>query len=123
MNGNVICLANYNGTFFAGGYFDTAGGKYASNIAQWNDTAKCIITGIYEVTSNSTQIKVYPNPSDGVFILEQSAEKQKEEIEVYNVLGQKIFQHSFSALRTTLDLSGQPAGIYFYRVVSKKAKR
>jgi uncharacterized repeat protein (TIGR03803 family) len=79
-----------------------------------------IINSVNELPVEANVVKVYPNPGKGVFILEQSAEKQKEEIEIYNVLGQKIFQHSFSALRTTLDLSGQPADIYFYRIISEK---
>jgi hypothetical protein len=34
----VLSLATYNGSLYAGGYFDTAGGKPASDLAAWNGT-------------------------------------------------------------------------------------
>ncbi len=79
-------------------------------------------TSVNTISPPINSVQVYPNPGNGVFIIEQSAEKQSGVIEVYNILGEKIHQHSFSALLTTLDLSGQPSGIYFYRITSEKGE-
>jgi uncharacterized repeat protein (TIGR03803 family) len=83
-----------------------------------NDTT----TGVLQLMANDEKIIIYPNPSNGIFTIEQSAEKQIGVIEVYNVLGEKVFKSSFSAPRFTLDLSGQPAGIYFYRITAEDGK-
>jgi len=79
-------------------------------------------TGINNINAIIEKAEVFPNPSKGVFTLEQSAEKQSEVIEVYNVLGEKIYSSSFSAPRTTLNLTGQPSGIYLYRITSEKGE-
>ncbi len=102
--------------------YQTAWPGPSATIAKWHGCDN--VTGINEVTSNTEQVKVYPNPSDGVFTFQAIGRwpLANSQIEVYNVLGQKIFQHSFSALRTTLDLSGQPAGIYLYRITSEKGE-
>jgi hypothetical protein len=79
-------------------------------------------TAVQNISKPKTVVDVFPNPSNGVFTLEQSAEKQSEVIEVYNVLGEKIYYSSFSAPRITLNLTGQPSGIYLYRITSEKGE-
>ncbi len=59
------------------------------------------------------QLPIYPNPSSsGVFNISYPATYVKGTIEVYNFIGQKIFEQSLS---TRLDLSRFNNGIYFYR--------
>jgi len=36
------------------------------------------------------------------------------------MLGEKIYQHSFSAPRFTLNITGQPAGMYFVQLITDK---
>ena len=63
--------------------------------------------------SNST-FKIYPNPSNGKFILKSGNENAKL-IEVYNMLGKKIFQSQFSAQKLEVNLN-VASGIYFYQL-------
>jgi len=112
---NGLCV--YNGNVYAGGPFDSAGGQPENYIAEWGSPE-----GINELSPSNNLVTVYPNPSNGIFTIEQSAEKQSGVIEVYNVLGEKVFKSSFSAPRFTLDLSGQPAGIYLYRLITQEGK-
>jgi len=87
-----------------------------------------IINNVNELPVTANEVRVYPNPSDGIFNYELGIKNYPNvsrwdelgTIEVYNLLGERLCQHSFSAPRFTLDLKGQPTGIYFYRITSEK---
>jgi len=80
-----------------------------------------IKTGIAE---NNTEINfsVYPNPSEGIFTIDLSMSSntqdkpQKRTVIVCNVLGEKIYQSEIHNPKSEIDLSNQPAGIYFLKV-------
>ncbi len=79
-----------------------------------------ITTGIKNVAADKGGITIYPNPNNGTFTIESSAANSQLSVEIYNVLGEKIF----SSLNTTnqtfkVDLSSQPSGLYFYRVLKQ----
>ena len=120
VNNNVTCLAAYDSVLYVGGDFTSTGGIAAHNIAQWTPNP----AGINEVIGNSEKVKVYPNPSDGLFSLAFSHPEliSGSHITVYNTLGEKVFLNSFSTPCFTLDLSGYPSGIYFYRITTQDGK-
>ncbi|AEI48669.1 T9SS type A sorting domain-containing protein [Runella slithyformis] len=69
-------------------------------------------------------IKVYPNPTNGVFVVEfdgMAFQKQGTAIEVVDATGKSILQRpipSFSGKHSeNIDISQQAAGVYFLRVV------
>jgi Secretion system C-terminal sorting domain len=66
-------------------------------------------------------LKIYTNPSTGLFTL-AFAEQQNVvsgEVEIYNVMGQKIETQCIASLpKLSIDLTDQPNGVYFYRVIS-----
>jgi len=77
--------------------------------------------GIIELTKSSESIIIYPNPSTGSFTIENKDGEIKK-LSVYNTLGQQItpaaiFPHQTS---THIDLSSQPAGIYFLQLKTGK---
>lgn len=65
-------------------------------------------------------LKVYPNPSAGVFHLELPVLKpSKVGVSVANVLGQQVYEAQTQAdeqLQHTIDLSQAPKGVYFVKV-------
>jgi hypothetical protein len=93
--------------------------------ACFNDTliqyANVTPVGIGEKQYES-QIRVYPNPSDGIFNLNISGELQERPIKIYNSLGQlvKTVDHSVS-LNKSIDLSRLPDGAYIAVAESEKA--
>ena len=121
VNNAVYALAVYNNALYAGGLFNTAGNVNANYIATYFEPST--ITGINEATVESNT-KVYPNPGKGVFNFQAYGQWliANSRIEVYNVSGEKVCQHSFSAPGNSLDLSGQPAGTYFYRITSEQGE-
>ncbi len=74
-------------------------------------------TGINEIT-RTTGYSLYPNPSDGKFMLESNNEDKagKTMVEIYDMLGQKIYTQVLNETENPINLSDNTSGIYLYRV-------
>lgn len=69
------------------------------------------ITGTEDETSNQTSFKIYPNPSNGDFTIEQS---ENSTIEILNNAGQLVMQIPATAEKS-FKVSGLSDGMYFVR--------
>ncbi|MEO6902895.1 MAG: T9SS type A sorting domain-containing protein [Bacteroidia bacterium] len=69
---------------------------------------------IASVSENSSIIglSVYPNPTNGNFILKQNS-TTKIEIKIHNIFGELIYKTELCNQQTTIDLSKEAKGIYF----------
>jgi len=82
------------------------------------------VTGI-ESVGDDFGVSVYPNPSNGNFIIEFSGTKSSEQIslDLVNALGQTLFSFTEiqqqAPLKKEIQLSNLPAGIYFIRIQSQ----
>lgn len=91
------------------------------------EVAGCPLS-VHTIASTQPSIKVYPNPSSGVFTLSISHSELVSESHltlcIYNALGEKIFNETLKQVQgdNTINLSDQPAGIYLYRVMDNKDK-
>ncbi len=111
--GSLTLVGN---TFYGMAY---SGGLHkAGVIFTFTDTS--ITTGINKINAVS-EMNVFPNPSKGSFTLSLSNVNEKCNVEIYNEMGQKVtfgmlkqVQHDYA-----LDLSAQPNGVYFYRVIKE----
>ncbi len=65
-------------------------------------------------------LKIFPNPSDGRFIVELAAELEKElNLQILDPLGKVLMQQEFPPyyqIREEYNLSNRPAGLYFIRI-------
>ncbi|MCW3102739.1 MAG: type sorting protein [Bacteroidetes bacterium] len=77
-------------------------------------------TGAQEITSADPEISIYPNPGTGIFSIRSG--KPVSVVEVLNILGENILNVKVqqSAETTSVDLSAEPNGIYFIRIISGK---
>ncbi|HTA83622.1 MAG TPA: T9SS type A sorting domain-containing protein [Bacteroidia bacterium] len=91
---------------------------YAGTATQgvWKRALSQMVSGINEV-SNKNGTTIYPNPSNGAYTVESSAEISR--IEIMNVLGEKIYSSNINSEKAMIDLTGEPKGMYFYKIVSK----
>lgn len=80
---------------------------------------KGAVSGVNELATNSSSINIYPNPSTGKFTIQLSGIDNKSSIIIYNALGEQVYTGELNSTRPTIDLSGKPAGIYLYRILSK----
>ena len=69
-----------------------------------------------ETIQNDDYIKIYPNPTNGIFTIEG---KNIQTVEVMNINGQIIKQLSINNNKSSIiNLKGQPKGIYFVKIQS-----
>jgi hypothetical protein len=129
--GNVTLIAGHNIIFLpgssvtSGGYlhgYITTNGQFCGAVAP---PLVAVTSGVSEALVASVEpfIKVYPNPTTGVFTLEVDGEygDGPATIDIFSMRGDKVFTGGINGQgKHDLSLSGNPAGIYLIRVVSGK---
>lgn len=73
--------------------------------------------GLNESENLNNNVSIFPNPSSGEFILELKNIKD-EKLEVYSVLGQKVYELNIVSTKTAIDLKRLTKGIYFVKILS-----
>ena len=77
--------------------------------------------GTAGIATNNKQstFSIYPNPSTGKYSIELSegTDVSKLTIEVSNLLGEVIYQSKINNKQSTIDISKEPNGIYFVRII------
>ncbi|CAN5421959.1 hypothetical protein BH09BAC5_BH09BAC5_05270 [soil metagenome] len=79
------------------------------------------VTGMQSYTQNNS-VGIYPNPTNGKFIIKLENFSGKSQTELYNMLGEKIFADEFLNNEMEIDLSNQPKGIYSYRIFDENGE-
>ena len=81
-----------------------------------------IASGVNNIMHTEGSINIYPNPGKGKFTLENKGpEISSGELDVYNVIGEKVYQASISDFRSSINLSlDVPNGVYFLSLKSEK---
>ncbi|MCB0570604.1 MAG: T9SS type A sorting domain-containing protein [Phaeodactylibacter sp.] len=97
----------------------------ACNLVVFADGPVDGLVGSREAQARALPLKLYPNPSNGLFNLELNEPAQQLEIRVLNSFGQLVkLQRETNALATTraIDLQGMPKGLYWVEVRTDKGK-
>jgi hypothetical protein len=82
-----------------------------------------IVTGTTCTTLNATNfevannIKMYPNPTNGIFTIET---QEVSTVEVFDMIGKKVYSNKLSVGSSTIDLSNYTNGIYLLTVTNQK---
>ena len=64
------------------------------------------------------ELSIYPNPNKGKFFVQLGSDfNTNTKIEVYNVMGKRVYETLASNSKTEIDLSDLDQGIYFIRVM------
>jgi len=79
---------------------------------------KQIEVSVSEPSKELSEIRVYPNPTDGELRIE-NGELKIENVEIYDVYGRKVLEPPLTVLRS-YDLTVLPAGIYFLKIATDK---
>jgi len=74
---------------------------------------------VKQITDNTTDINVYPNPSHGVFNFSMSSNNNAYQLRVCNLLGQQVSTAIITSTNNQIDLSTQPKGVYIYRIMTE----
>jgi hypothetical protein len=85
--------------------------EFAAEIQEYFDEH---IVGVKDYKDNKGKLRVYPNPSNGQFTF--SSEQVIESIELYDMLGKKVFTAMPKDFTTQIN-TRLPQGLYIYRAV------
>jgi len=89
------------------------------------DTSACynvVISGLNKQKAKKGQFTVYPNPTDGAFIIETNESSKNTSFEIRDVKGKVILKGKLKDKQTTLDLSDYSSGVYLLRVGDQNVK-
>ncbi|MEO8760895.1 MAG: T9SS type A sorting domain-containing protein [Bacteroidia bacterium] len=75
-----------------------------------------MLTGISEI-KDEKMIIIYPNPSNGVIQIKSDVSVISE-IEISNLVGEKIYTSTINSNKAEIDLSKQATGVYFIQITS-----
>ncbi len=96
--------------------YKTASGTQSSDTLSWT-------TGGGE-PFNERSLRIYPNPSDGVFNLEFTALGEDIEVRIINMLGQVILEDELKSFggsyRKRLDMTTHRSGIYLLQLITER---
>jgi len=91
----------------------------------WQTKLATLINSGTTQINNTEEIKLYPNPSNGIFDFVMTNNHETEttqlHIEVYNILGKIVFSCSELNPNFTINLTSQPNGVYLYRILNNDA--
>jgi PKD repeat protein len=80
-------------------------------------------TALNESNISNPFVKIYPNPNKGIFELQFNSTLKNAKIEIYNQLGQVVYdKNAFDIVKgnsLTVDLSSYASGIYLIKLNSK----
>jgi PKD repeat protein len=124
LNGNMLISGEANQS-----YTVATNGSYAVIVTLngCSDTSSCVDIngiGVSEYSEASLKFIVYPNPTEGVFKIENLGAKI-EKIELYNLLGEMVYHefiYNFNK-EVILNISSQPSGIYFLNCKSENEEQ
>jgi hypothetical protein len=98
----------------------TTNNQYCGGITPSMVSVVAAVEQIPFISSQSNFI-VYPNPTQGTFVLEQKGDREfgTVRIEVYGMRGEKVLASQLSGEKKhEFSLTQIPAGLYFVRVVA-----
>jgi uncharacterized repeat protein (TIGR01451 family) len=85
-----------------------------------NTYVTTIPVGIAESIYKDNNVNIYPNPaSDRIFIVLQK-ECKNTKLEIFNTNGQLLMNQNILELKTSIDISTLPKGIYFIKLMNEK---
>lgn len=127
-NSNSAATDLFGNVYLAGGTENTSGiasggfqnfyggGTFDAMLVKFNSS--CIATQIDDV-SFTDNITVFPNPSNGKFMVEGIQENST--LKIYNLLGECVFQSADYKSHSLIDFSPMPDGVYSLQTKSTHA--
>ena len=95
------------------------GYNYFPVVARWQACDSNIFEAVPEKQKPLSNVSVYPNPNNGNFIIALQNINEPAQVEIYNVLGEKVKSEKLNKNAIQIEMSGQASGVYFYRVITQ----
>lgn len=98
---------------------DTSGWTGIAQLPSFTKNNNCIILNNEEIISDDYKINIYPNPATSEFKIECPGLSYRARIEIFNMLGEKIYSVAYKSKSQTINNKLSP-GIYFVRLSDSK---
>jgi ELWxxDGT repeat protein len=100
-------LTNVSGKLFFSGYDGTHGQEL------WTLNTS---TGISQIGNLNTSIFIFPNPASSSFTIRSSSQLPNAQVEIYNLLGEKMYSTGLTNKQQTVKIETLVNGIYIVKV-------
>ncbi len=116
-NANAEIAGETNQSFTA-----TTNGNYAVVVTNGacSDTSACVAITTVGINSEflnpNSALKIYPNPTSGIFIV--AGFETGTKLEVVNVIGEVVYNCFTTDTKTKIDLSNESNGVYFIKTTN-----
>lgn len=108
----------FEDTVFCTDTLIAASGGTAPYVVRWQNCDQ--EQGISPIQASTSSLTLFPNPNNGAFTIQSSVASGKSSVEIYNVLGEKVYsQCNIQNPTFNIDLSSPQSGIYLYRILSE----
>ena len=104
---------NYSYTVYADGY-----GTVESEFTVDSEEDITIALALGSVNKLANSIKIYPNPSNGTFLINSIGLNKELNVEIYNISGQMIYQNISNDEIINVDMNNAAKGVYLIRITS-----
>jgi hypothetical protein len=89
--------------------------------SEFNGTAQIFGTSLANISlgvayNTIAGFGVYPNPVKGNSLTVTTSSTEAKTVNIFNVLGRKVFSQRFSSMNKTMDISGISSGVYIMKV-------
>lgn len=81
------------------------------------------VLGINDLLSKSNTLKIYPNPASTQVTIETFTIPDKSQLSIINLNGQEFIRKQITRLKTQLNITNLPGGVYFVRVTDARTVR
>lgn len=80
-----------------------------------------LTTALSQITGESLNIEVYPNPASNAVVFKTSADEKVKDfhVEMYNEMGQEVRNFQLFPYQVTINTSDLSRGLYFYRIIGE----
>jgi hypothetical protein len=112
VNNVVFALDTFQGNLYVGGGFTNP----YNYIAKF-DTASDNTVRIFQ------SVSIFPNPTSGILYIGIPSGAINSELEIYDMLGQKMYSNILNTTYSQLNLPGFASGIYFYLITSSSGNK
>lgn len=90
------------------------GGHFSDWSSDFSFDTYLNLTGIKQAVASLEDLLIFPNPSSGKVTFSHLEKGSK--IEVYDVLGSRVYQNTVKENNLSIDLEGKDKGVYLYRI-------
>jgi Leucine-rich repeat (LRR) protein len=112
-NPSLTCIQVDNAS-----YMNTHWSNGKDATATFSESCQSVSTGL-ATTNMEFEFTVYPNPSSGFFVVQMSNGSPEAKITIHDLIGNRILELYSQGKTTQINLSSEPAGIYFITIAGK----